>query len=300
MEQKNRSEVMSRSRFPDGFRIMRGRQEYVTYIDHASLRIWYADDPWYFDSHHHSAVEIVVPLRGEVTVSMTDCVYHVQADEVLIVPPNTTHDLGMQEGSARYLLLFEPDNIFGMRDMRLIEPMLKTPLYISGQPELQALIRALLLQTVECYDKREPLWNSMCYAYLLQMYVRLGQYYIDQGVRRQDDAGRMEPEIVDSARQYIDQNYMRDVTLADVAAFAGFSKYYFSRVFKQQVGVSFSEYLRQKRLDVAGDMLIHTDRPIRDIAEACGFGSIATFNRVFRDARACTPSRYREIYSDFM
>ena len=40
MEGSTRAEAMSRSRFPDGFRIMQGQQEYVTYIEHSSLRVW--------------------------------------------------------------------------------------------------------------------------------------------------------------------------------------------------------------------------------------------------------------------
>ena len=104
---------------------------------------------------------------------------------------------------------------------------------------------------------------------------------------------------MDSARLYIDQNYMRDISLEDVSAFTGFSKCYFSRVFKQQFGISFSDYLRQKRVSIAADLLIRSKQPIQDISVNAGFGSIATFNRVFKEARGCTPSRYRDIYGDF-
>ena len=91
---------------------------------------------------------------------------------------------------------------------------------------------------------------------------------------------------------------MLNITLNDMASFSGFSKYYFSRVFKQQLGIPFSEYLRRKRVSLAEDLLIHSRQPIQEIAATAGFGSIATFNRVFRDVKSCTPSRYREIYGD--
>ena len=300
MENKIRSDAMSRSRFPDGFRIMQGRQEYVTYIDHSSLRVWYSETPWHYASHCHSAVEIIVPIRGEVIYRLPEATHHVRVGEVLIVPPNWTHELVMHEGSARYLLLFEPGGIFSMRDMQLVEAVLKTPIYLTEQPELQMSVRALLLQTVDCYEKRQPLWNSMCYSYLLQLYVQLGQHYLKEHTAVEEPVRRMDSEIIESARLYIDQNYMSDISLDDVGSFSGFSKYYFSRIFKQYLGVSFSEYLRNKRIDVAEDLLIHTRRSIQDIAAASGFGSIATFNRVFKDARSCTPSRYREIYGDFL
>ena len=298
MEGSTRAEAMSRSRFPDGFRIMQGQQEYVTYIEHSSLRVWYSEVPSYYESHCHSAVEIIVPLKGEVIYQLGDTVYRVQADEVLIVPPNCPHSLTMNAGSARYLLLFEPDGIFSMRDMQLVDSMLQNPIYLSAQQELRGEVRSLLMQCVSCYDRREFMWNTMCYSYLMQMYARLGQSSLAREEPPRIESRRMEPEIVDSARLYIDQNFKRSISLEDVSAFTGFSKYYFSRVFKQQMGVSFSEYLRGKRIGMAEELLIHTRQSIQDIAVAAGFGSIATFNRVFRENRGCTPSRYREIYGD--
>jgi AraC-like DNA-binding protein len=223
----------------------------------------------------------------------------VQADEVLIVPPGWEHSLSMGENSARYLFLFEPDNIFGNRDMKLIEDILKIPIYLTGQPEVQESVRALLMQVVNIYEKRDFLWNSQCYSVLTQLYVRLGQINIARLSGKSSRRGSgTDPEIIDSARLYIDQNYMREITLEDVSAFTGFTKCYFSRVFKQQTGTTFSEYLRLKRVNVATELLVHTRQPIRDIAVKAGFGSIATFNRVFHSVKNCTPSQYRGIYSD--
>ena len=116
---------MSQSRFPDGFRLLNGSREYVTYIEHSSLRVWYDDTPRAFEPHFHSAVEIIMPLRGEVVYTVSEFSYHVQADEVLIIPPNWEHSLTMRQGSARYLFLFEPEAIFSMRDMPLIEELLR-------------------------------------------------------------------------------------------------------------------------------------------------------------------------------
>lgn len=298
MEGNTHAAAMTRSRFPDGFRIMQGKQEYVTYIEHSSLRVWYSEEPQRYECHCHSAVEIILPVKGEVIYQLQDRVYRVQADEALIVPPNCPHGLTMEAGSARYLLLFEPESIYAMRDMPLVEPLLREPVYLTGQPELQGAARSLLMQCISCYDRREFMWNTLCYSYLMQLYARLGQSSLFQSKREVSEARRIEPEIVDSARLYIDQNFRHALTLEDVSAFAGFSKYYFSRVFKQHAGASFSEYLRGKRVGLAEELLIHTRRSIQDIAMDAGFGSIATFNRVFRECKGCTPSRFREIYGD--
>ena len=297
MQEKRQGSV--RSRFPDGFRILKGTQEYVTYIEHSSVRVWYSETPDFFDTHYHSAVEIIVPVKGEVIYTVEDFSYPVQADEVLIIPPNWKHTLTMKEGSARYLLLFEPDSIFSMRDMSLINSLLRIPIYLTEQSEAEKAIRAQLMKVIQCYESRQFLWNTMCYAGLLQMYALLGQYNMTREIRAEESRRpSTDHEILESARQYIDQNYMWDITLADVSAFTGFSRSYFSRMFKSVVGQSFSEYLRAKRVAMAVDALVTSHASMQDIARDVGFGSIATFNRVFREVKQCTPSRYRQIYAD--
>ena len=54
------------ARYEDGFRVMQGRREYVTYPDNSSVRIWYSDVPWRYEVHDHSAVEICLTLEGVV------------------------------------------------------------------------------------------------------------------------------------------------------------------------------------------------------------------------------------------
>ena len=51
-----------------------------------------------------------------------------------------------------------------------------------------------------------------------------------------------------------------------------------------------------KRLNAAANLLIHTDLPIREVVSESGFGSVATFNRIFREHKHCTPTQYRVIY----
>jgi AraC-like DNA-binding protein len=106
----------------------------------------------------------------------------------------------------------------------------------------------------------------------------------------------VESEVITASMTYINNHYNQDLSLEDVAEFAGFSRYYFSRSFKKQTGYSFKDYLCQKRLQVAMDLLIRTDKSMKDVAVESGFGSVATFNRVFREKKGCTPTQFRAIY----
>ena len=288
------------ARYEDGFRVLQGRREYVTYLDDSSVRIWYSDVPWRYEIHDHSAVEVLLTIDGTVTYTVEDTVYQVRKGEVLIIPPDTPHSLSMEEGSSRYLFLFEPDAIMSMRDIKSIAMYFNKPFHLRDGSEAHVRIRELLLRAWDAYEKREMMWNTVCYSCILRIYATLGQQYLS-GVRPRTDDGlrNMDSEVITAVMTYINNHYREELSLEDVARFAGFSRYYFSRSFKRQTGYSFKDYLCQKRLQVAMDLLIRTNHSMRDVAIESGFGSVATFNRVFREKKGCTPTQYRAIYGTY-
>ncbi len=68
---------------------------------------------------------------------------------------------------------------------------------------------------------------------------------------------------------------------------------YFSRRFKQQIGLSWSEYVRTHRLHLASQRLLESDEPIVDIAYGLGFSTPSHFGEVFHQRFGLTPREYR-------
>ena len=95
---------------------------------------------------------------------------------------------------------------------------------------------------------------------------------------------------------YIDRGYMDNITLGDAASLAGFSKFHFSRLFKQMTSTSFYDYLTLRRIKAAESLLLNPELPIIEVALQSGFASITTFNRVFKTIKKCTPTKYKELY----
>ena len=96
--------------------------------------------------------------------------------------------------------------------------------------------------------------------------------------------------------EFIDNNYTEDISLETVADIAGFSKFHFSRLFKQFTDTSFYDYLNLRRIKAAENLLLDPSLPITEIALQSGFSSISTFNRVFKAFKKCTPSEFKELY----
>ena len=95
---------------------------------------------------------------------------------------------------------------------------------------------------------------------------------------------------------YINEHCSEDLTLEAVADMSGFSKFYFSKLFKQFTNVSFYRYVNQKRIAKAELLLINPENSITDVALSCGFSSLSPFIRMFKLIKGCTPTEFRNIY----
>lgn len=297
MERKNTEIWSDSSRFADGFRILQGEQEYITYKSKSSIRVWPSEESFHYDRHFHSAIEIVLVLKGEVSIGFNSETVSIQENQLLIIPSEYPHSLYMGKNCKRIIYLFEPVMIMNMRDISYMTTVWSQPIFLNEDCELRKKITECLHRVLHTYTMHEPMWNTVCYSELLMIYALLGQHYIMRAARPVTGP-KIDAEIMNSAISYIRQNYMQPLDLDDVAHFVGYSRHYFSRTFKQYTGIPFSNFLTTTRLDVAEEKLVFTELPVQEIAFSCGFSSIATFNRVFKEYKKCTPTQYRIVYSE--
>lgn len=95
-------------------------------------------------------------------------------------------------------------------------------------------------------------------------------------------------------RNFIRENYSQEITLAKAAQAAAMETTYFATFFREKVGVSFFDWLRRVRIEKAADLLRKGELSVSEIAFEVGFGSIRTFERVFKASTGMTPSAARK------
>jgi two-component system response regulator YesN len=96
------------------------------------------------------------------------------------------------------------------------------------------------------------------------------------------------------AVDYINENLSVDLKLTEVAEEVHISRSYFSECFKNIVGKTFNEYLRDERIEFSKSLLYHTNEPIYKIAEKCGYPDEKYFSKVFRKKVGMLPSEIRK------
>ncbi len=102
---------------------------------------------------------------------------------------------------------------------------------------------------------------------------------------------------IDKIMSYLNNNFDKNVSLADAAKIAGMTEVALSRFFKLRTGKTFVDTLNEVRLGNASRMLIDTTHSINEIAYKCGFNNMSNFNRIFKKKKDCTPKEFREAYT---
>ena len=100
--------------------------------------------------------------------------------------------------------------------------------------------------------------------------------------------------LVSKALDFMRTNPHRDISRDETARHAGVSPSHFSRLLKERTGRTFTELLRQCRVDLACDLLLTTEKSLAEIADACGFCDQSHFTHVFQDAKGVTPKLFRQ------
>ncbi|QHQ61917.1 helix-turn-helix domain-containing protein [Anaerocolumna sedimenticola] len=286
---------------PDFERKVNGTLEEVGYSENSSVLLWVNQVNKNFPLHWHSAVEIIMPLSNTYTAIINKIDYTLREGDILIIPPGDLHELYAPLQGSRIIILFDFTLMSKQKGFSVITPVLTHPNLITPEnsPEIYKEAYELLIQAKEEYMNAIPLWEASIYNLIIRLFILIGRNHMGTntilplaGLNKQKEYIEKMNMIYD----YIDRSYMENITLENAASLAGFSKFHFSRLFKQMTSTSFYDYLTLRRIKAAESLLLNPELPIIEVALQSGFASISTFNRVFKSIKKCTPTEFKEFY----
>ena len=139
----------------------------------------------------------------------------------------------------------------------------------------------------------DPDWALTADFYVDALLVRLATTSTWNGEFRQYRRLTLAPHVVARVLEFIRSNIGQRITLEDLAAVAGYSRFHFVRAFKDSTGVPPYAYVLRERIAAARDLLDHSALPIAEVAQRCGFSTHTHFSTRFREAIGLTPADYR-------
>jgi AraC-like DNA-binding protein len=286
-------------------RIVDGNYELVDYLPGSSIRIWLNNESCDYPLHWHPAVEMIIPLENTYNAIVRQEEYHLEPGDILIIPEGELHHLFAPPTGIRLIYLFDLTVLSKIKGFSYLNTYLSQPILINRENHGSIYEQevSLLLQMCRTYFSTDSLRELSIYAMLLEFFACFGRYRMSetgQAPAENDNLRHKDLlEKLNKAFEYLDCHFTESLTLEKVAAAAGFSKFHFSRMFKQCSGYNFYDYLCYRRIKAAEGMLMNPKMSVTETALQSGFCSLSTFNRTFKRMKNCTPTEYRNLYNKY-
>jgi AraC-like DNA-binding protein len=242
---------------------------------------------------HDDNLEIVLILKGQGQHVIGGRSYLTGRGDILVYNAGVLHDesTGLNESLKVYYCSANQIQIQGLPANQLL-PQGSPAVIHCGESldQIETLFGLMVDQTARHTPQSMEIAQQIL-AVLLLMIRSLAQQQVA-------DSPLTEPELGHQIKDYIDQNYPDDLTLASIAEVFHINPYYLSHLFKEQIGFSPMQYLIRRRIGEAQSLLIHSDRPVKDIATAVGFNHLNNFHNSFQKMVGMAPGRYRKQWHE--
>jgi len=169
-------------------------------------------------------------------------------------------------------------------------------LYAAQQEIIQEVYLYLLVKGIKLElptaddDSYAVMQNASTSMYNMLKWL---SFFINYAVDADSSLSRKN-SVVEQAKTYIDAHYTEKITQNEIAKAVYLTPGHLSRVFKKETGISINQYVNDRRLAQAKELLINTDVDINEVALRSGFSSSSYFITSFRKLTGETPQKFRE------
>ena len=159
----------------------------------------------------------------------------------------------------------------------------------GSDPGITAVYRQFLLGN----DWLQPANHLTLSAASSLLLTHLIQHYSKVQWRLPVVTGGLAPATLRNVLAYIEAHLAYPITLSDLAGEAALSEFHFARMFRQSMNMAPHQYVMQRRMALAQQLVCYSSRSLSDIAMACGFSSASHFSNRFKQVTGKTPTQLR-------
>lgn len=259
--------------------------------------------------HFHNCMEIGYCYNGSGTLTIGEENYHFSGNQFSVIPQNCPHTTTSDPGTAsrwEYLFVDVEEILKGLYSPAINEKKAKRIINRINS-------RGLFLETKDypvlagrVLDMLDIMRGSKEF-YLEEAKGILISFLTDIARRNEDKETGIHQDVVEGksnimvsdALTYIKEHYMEPIRIEKLAGHCHISETHFRRLFSSCINMGPLEYINLVRIQNACEMLRKTDALVSDIAFRCGFSTLSTFNRNFKQVTGCSPYEWRKNPGNF-
>lgn len=248
--------------------------------------------------HSHIFYEILYICSGNIQYLIKTERYQIQPGDIIIVPPGVGHQpilTDLQNASyRRYVLWLSP--LF----MKGIMPLF--PDYDFTRPRLLrttgtkwAILKDKFHAGILESEQKKAGWNAWVYGNTLELVTMLYRATVDKTSMHLKSE---KPELLENILSFIEANLSENLSLDDTGKRFFVSRSTISNTFRKEMGISFYQYVTQRRL-VAAKNKIQENLPLETISREVGFSDYSSFYRAFKNEYGISPRQFKEQQGEF-
>lgn len=238
---------------------------------------------------HGDGAELVYIMDGHGIHMIGDNVYHTGPGDVLIYNVGVPHDERPQGGPLRYFCCgITSLRLKGLAENCIFPPDVEPVLHMGEDGEGVGTLFSMLQETV---GQGGQYASEQARFLMISLLLRVLEYAKGHAEPRAAAPYTLGQRI----KQYIDENYLQNLTLTSISEHLGISPYYLGRLFKEKTGYSPMQYIINRRMGEAQTLLITTQDSVTRIAERVGYDNPNYFNLLFKKNIGLTPGQYRRV-----
>lgn len=253
--------------------------------------------------HSHDFFELYYFVSGKASYIVENDKYTLRPNDILLIPPNSLHQLDIQDSSMtyeRYVLWLNPNYI---NSLSTENSSLKTCFdycksnhyFLVRDKQVSTIVYALMQDLINADSENAFASDISCNIIISKILITLSRFFIDS-MNEILPSHNKNTQIsrINHILRYIDENIEGDLSLDSIAEQMFISKYYLTRLFTQATGTTLHKYILKRRLILAKS-LIASDYPITEVYKKAGFGDYSHFFRAFKNEYGMTPKEYRAL-----
>ena len=240
-----------------------------------------------FGANHHSNIEILLLLDGETRVWVENKgVFTAHAGDAIVIFPNQQYRYETQKKEKYMLLTADIKRL--TEYLGVLSSYFPVSNVVKGASE-DSEVLSLAKSIVKAYaDEKNGYRDTVIKGYVTAFVGR---------ILSMTELKKNELESLDTAgviAGFCNLRYKEKLSLEVLERELHISKFYISHVINERLGVSFNDYVNSIRINEACRLMLESNKSLKEISREVGFGTVRTFDRVFKRQKGETAREYRE------
>lgn len=264
--------------------------------DDFSICVWNHTEPSNMTApHYHEHYEILYVCENSRTLIHGDNIYQLDKNHLALISPYVLHKSfsGKEFPQRKFLINFTPMFVSSINRSLPVDVLkqfdFSTPIINLSDTAADEVLR-IMEEMWNLYRRERTLQMSQAQIQMYRLKLLLLLTFISENKSVETPESAPYGQII----SYIRKNYMNKLSLQDIANEFFMSKYTVSRIFSNQIGINFPDYLAKIRIEKAKSILSNSNLNISQVSEVTGFQSTTDFARVFKNLTGCSPTKYRK------